>query len=288
LNQLFFTNYSRFIQEGSWISEEYVDDEKYYADAQSVMYNSCYPQVAYSINTLELSALPGYEAFTFEPGDKTFVEDYDFFGDDHKEEVIVTELSENLDDPSNNQIKVQNFKNQFQDLFQKITASVQQAQYSTGSYEKAVALAEANQARKQEFFTDALNSATARLSAAGQQSVVQGIDGLTIYDTTKPCDAIRMIGGAILLSKQDKNGQQKWVTGVTSDGISASLITAGMINAGEISIMNADEPVFRWDAYGISAYDANWYDSDIGTVVSGIDTTKFVRFDKLGIYGINS
>lgn len=288
LNQLFFTNYSRFIQEGTWISEEYVDDEKYYADAQSVMYNSCYPQVAYSINTLELSSLPGYEAFTFEPGDKTFVEDYDFFGDDHKEEVIVTELSENLDDPSNNQIRVQNFKNQFQDLFQKITASVQQAQYSTGSYEKAVALAEANQARKQEFFTDALNSATARLSAAGQQSVVQGADGLTIYDTTKPCDAIRMIGGAILLSKQDENGQQKWVTGVTSDGISASLITAGMINAGEISIMNADEPVFRWDAYGISAYDAEWYDSGIGTTISGVDTTKFVRFDKYGIYGINS
>jgi hypothetical protein len=33
LNYLFFKRYSQFIQEGTWINEEYVDDEKYYADA---------------------------------------------------------------------------------------------------------------------------------------------------------------------------------------------------------------------------------------------------------------
>jgi hypothetical protein len=43
LNKEFFKHYSRFIQEGTWISEEYVDDDKYYVDAQSVLYNSCYP-----------------------------------------------------------------------------------------------------------------------------------------------------------------------------------------------------------------------------------------------------
>jgi hypothetical protein len=78
------------------------------------------------------------------------------------------------------------------------------------------------------------------LSAAGQQSVTWGNDGITVKSVNSPCDAIRMVGGAILLSKQDENGEQKWVTGVTSDGISASLITAGIINAGEITIMNYD------------------------------------------------
>jgi hypothetical protein len=43
LNQLFYSRYSRFIQEGTWLSEEYIDDDKYYNDALSVMYNSCYP-----------------------------------------------------------------------------------------------------------------------------------------------------------------------------------------------------------------------------------------------------
>jgi hypothetical protein len=77
------------------------------------MYNSCYPQVAYTFDVLELSNLPGYEGFTFELGDKTFAEDPEFFGGDLREEVVITEIAEDLDDPSKNKIKVQNFKNQF-------------------------------------------------------------------------------------------------------------------------------------------------------------------------------
>ena len=287
LNELFFTQYSRFIQEGTWISEEYVDDEKYYADALSVLYTSCYPQVAYSIDVADLDFQSKYEHFTYQVGDKTFIEDPDFFGEGIRTEIIVTETIENLDDGTKNKIKVQNFKNQFQDLFQRITATVQQAQYNSGSYEKAVALAEANQERKNQFVTDAMMSAEARLMTAGQQSVTWGNDGITVRSVDSPCDAIRMVGGAILLSKQDKNGLQKWVTGVTSDGVSANLITAGVINAGEISIMNYNEPLFRWDAFGLSAFQTGTVEGDFGTVISEIDSTKFVRFDKYGIYGID-
>jgi hypothetical protein len=41
-----------------------------------------------------------------------------------------------------------------------------------------------------------------------------------------------------------------------------------------------DGPAFRWDAYGISAYDFN----DENNI---INTKKFVRFDKNGIYGMD-
>ena len=284
LNKLFYKNYYRFIQEGTWIDEQYVDDEKYYIDAQSVLYNSCYPQVAYAINVLSLSQLPGYELFTFELGDKTYVEDEQFFGTKLKEEIIIAEMSNYLDNPSQDSIRVQNFKNQFQDLFQKITATVQQTQYNTGSYEKAVALAEADQEKKGQFLTDALTGAASAFQVAGQQSVTQDASGITIVDENAPCNALKMIGGAIMLSKQDANGQQKWTTGLTADGISASLLTAGHINAGNIAIYNEDEPVFKWDAFGLTAYDANWYQG----VISDVNTNKFVRFDKFGIYGMNN
>ena len=282
LNQLFFKHYARFIQEGTWNNEEYVDDEKYYDDALSVMYNSCYPQVAYTIDVTEVSTRPGYELFAFNLGDKTYVEDADFFGSDYHTEVVVTEIQESLEDLTKNKIKVQNFKNQFQDLFQKITATVQQVQYSTGSYEKAVALAEAKQERKQQFLADALSGAQARLTTAGQQSVDWGDDGITVKSVNSPCDAIRLVGGAILLSKQDKNGQQKWTTGITSDGISASLLTSGILQTNEIQIMNSGDPTFRWDSFGISAFDATWLDG----VISGVNYNKFVRFDRNGLYGI--
>jgi hypothetical protein len=103
---MFFQKYSRFILEGTWISEEHVDDEKYFADAQSVLYNSCYPQVAYTLNVISLKGVPGYELLDFDLGDKTYVIDAQFFGDKQKEEVVVTEVTEMLDDPSKNNIKV--------------------------------------------------------------------------------------------------------------------------------------------------------------------------------------
>jgi hypothetical protein len=90
LNELFFSLYSRFIQEGTWISEEYIDDDKYYHDASSVMYNSCYPKVAYQINIAELSQLAGYELMELDVGDKTFVVDPEFFGQELEIEIVTT------------------------------------------------------------------------------------------------------------------------------------------------------------------------------------------------------
>jgi hypothetical protein len=75
------------------------------------MYNSCFPQTTYTINVVEISKLPGFEHFTFELGDKSFVEDVEFFGynQDHtpyREEIVLTEIKEDLDNPSKNSLKV--------------------------------------------------------------------------------------------------------------------------------------------------------------------------------------
>jgi hypothetical protein len=96
---------------------------------------------------------------------------------------------------------------------------------------------------------------------------------------------MRLIGGAILMSVEDsKTGDRIWKTGLTPEGISASMVTTGTLNAGEISIMNVNDPLFRWDAFGLSAFD---YDTKNGIVASSIRPHRFVRFDKHGIYGIN-
>jgi hypothetical protein len=55
-----------------------------------------------------------------------------------------------------------------------------------------------------------------------------------------------------------------------------------------VQIMSGNEPVFRWDAYGISAYDAVWYDEGTMKTISGINSKKFVRFDKNGLYGVDN
>jgi hypothetical protein len=61
LNSLFYKTYYRYIAEGTWTDNEAINDETYYIKSLAVMRNSCYPKATYSINILELSALPGYE-----------------------------------------------------------------------------------------------------------------------------------------------------------------------------------------------------------------------------------
>jgi hypothetical protein len=117
-NQKFYQKYSRFLQEGSWISEDYIDDELYYLDACGTARTSSKPQITYTIRVLEISQLEGYENYSFSIGDKTRMEDTEFFGwvvknglrTPYREEVIVSETTIALDSPEQNEIKVQNYK----------------------------------------------------------------------------------------------------------------------------------------------------------------------------------
>lgn len=288
LNRLFYQKYARFIQEGTWMDEQYIDDEKYYNDAQTVLYNSCYPKVAYTINVLSLGQLPGYEYFKFNVGEKTYVEDPEFFGLDSegypiKTEIIITEMTEHLDSPQSDQISVQNFKNQFQDLFQKITATVQTAQYNEGTYKKGAALVESSSAKKNAFMLDALSDPNSVLSNAGQNEVVWDNSGITVTNKNNKSEQLRLVSSGIMFSSETEGGV-RWSTGITPQGISADRILAGQINTGEICLMNGKDSTFLWNAFGINAF-------SIGTIEEGvaskISKDKFVRFDRFGIYGIN-
>ena len=128
LNKKFFSTYSRFIQEGTWSGKDYIDDNKYFSDAQVVLKDSTLPKVSYTFSIIDVSGLEGYELYKLKLGDKTWAEDPEFFGYDsngnpYREEITVTEVVRNLDSPDKNSVKVQNYRNQFQDLFQKITAT---------------------------------------------------------------------------------------------------------------------------------------------------------------------
>ena len=61
----FYTKYSRYIQEGSWTDDNYMDDDLYYLDSLSVLYQSAYPKVTYNFTPLDLKYLEGYEDFDF-------------------------------------------------------------------------------------------------------------------------------------------------------------------------------------------------------------------------------
>jgi hypothetical protein len=57
LHEKFYEKYSRFIQEGSWIQEDYVDPNLYYLDACKVSQTSANPKVSYTIKVIDVTPL---------------------------------------------------------------------------------------------------------------------------------------------------------------------------------------------------------------------------------------
>lgn len=281
LNLQFYKKYSRFIQEGSWIKEDYVDDNLYYLDSISTLQVSSQPKITYTINVLELSQLLGYEVFNFNIGDITYIEDKEFFGyslidgrTPYKEEIIVSEISLELDSPEKNSIKVQNYKSQFEDLFQRIAAQTQQAEYHTGEYNRVASIVESNGTLTLTTLENSFANNSLKLQNARDQSVVIDEYGITSTSLSNPSEMVRIVAGGIFMST---DGGQSWKTGVTGSGINTSYLTSGQINTNEIYIMNGNNAAFRWDEKGLAAYykDGNTY-----------NTKKFVRFDHNGIYGV--
>ena len=290
LNLEFYKKYSRFIQEGSWISEDYIDENLYYMDAESTLATSARPKITYNISVLELSQLEGYEAYHFALGDKTFVEDTEFFGwtwkgqdkvkTPYQEEVVISEITWELDSPEKNIIKVQNFKTQFEDLFQRITATTQSIEFHSGEYGRVTSVVETDGSIKASSLQNSFANNSFILSNARDQSVVIDENGITSTSLAYPNEMIRLVSGGLFLST---DGGTTWSTGITGGGINANYITTGQINTDKIFIMNGKFPSFRWDGHGINAYQ---FQLDSHGAPYAFNESIYTRFDQYGLYGI--
>lgn len=288
LNVLFIKTFGRFIQEGTWSGKDYIDDNKYFSDAQATLKDSILPKVSYTFSIIDVSGLEGYELYKLNLGDKTWAEDPEFFGYDtngnpYREEITVTEIIEHLDSPEKNSIKVQNYRNQFQDLFQKITATTQQVQYSEGSWNKAADFTDASADTQAKFLQDALNSAELEVSNQANQSVITNKFGITVTDPVRPSEKLRITNGAIMFSNSGEDGTESWRSAITARGINANLITAGQINTSLVQVMSGDRPTFQWNQYGINAY--SFKENENAT--TDVNRGRAVRFDQYGLYGFD-
>ena len=288
LNKEFYKKYSRFIQEGSWISEDYLDDDLYYLDAESTLYTSIFPKVTYNIKVVEISQLEGYQGYHSDIGDKTYIEDTEFFGwvikdgvkTPYKEEIVVSEITNYLDSPDQDSITVQNYKTQFDDLFQRITATTQSVEYASGAYAKAAGIVNPDGTIKVTTLQNSMANNSLIISNSKDQSVVWDDTGIIITCLTRPNEIVRLVSGGILLSK---DGGETWVAGITGNGINASYMTAGQIDASIINIYGGSFSAFRWDATGLNAYA---FDRDKDGNPSYFNYGKFIRFDQYGLYGV--
>lgn len=294
LHQKFYNKYSTYIQEGSWNSEDYIDPNIYYYDALSVAYTSSRPQVQYNIAVTRVSELPEFKFRRFHVGDTTYVQDTDFFGYEpylkndkvrtpYKEAVLISEISINFEEPDKDTITVQNYKTQFEDLFQRINATTQSLQFVQGGYNRAAGVVNEKGELKEDILQDSLLAAQDIVTKATDESVVQDNTGLTLTSLKNLDQKLKITSGGIVFSD---DGGETWTTMMKAGQIGVQFLSAGSISTSKITIMDGTTPAFRWDTNGITAY---WNGKDSITPYDSPDfkMNRFVRFDKFGIYGYN-
>lgn len=285
LNKLFFYKYARYIQEGSWIDEKYIDDNLYYLDGLSVLRTSCKPKITYDIGVIDISAAVGYEedreALQNEIGDRTYIEDTEFFGwvgepnnsRPYWEEVVVSEITYSLDDPSANKIQVKNYSTQFDDLFKRITATSQQLQFNEGAYSRVAAIVNTDGTINKDVLQESIVNVDLLLASSTNEDVYSDQSGITITNKLNDSNILRLVSGGILLST---DGGNSFITAITGRGINADLLLTGTLNTEKLVIGSKSSPNFLWNGMGISAFKKE----------KGVDYSTFVRYDQYGIYGI--
>lgn len=257
LNKQLYERYSRFIQEGTWTDNTYIDDDRYFYDAQTISQISAFPRVTYKINVIDLegSDEQGLAQYKYRIGERTFMEDEEFFGYDYitvgnddtrsavtniktpkKVNIIVSETSTNFDNESQNTITVQTYKNQYDELFQQIQATTQTLQYQQGAYNRAANAVEPDGSINVESLQSAfLNNAITLAEASMGGININTETGIEITDPTKANQVVKIIPAGLFVSS---DGGQHWTAGITGTGINASLITTGTLNAGNINIVS--------------------------------------------------
>lgn len=294
LEDTFYQKFSRFIQEGSWTSQDYIDPNLYYLDARSVAYTSSRPKISYNISVIRLNALDEYKGKKFNVGDISFIEDKEFFGyikgedawkTPYHEKVLISESTSWFDSPEKDTFTIQNYKTQFEDLFQRITATTQSLQYSTGEYNRASNIVEGKGVINTETLQNSININNELVFKSQNEEIFQDSTGLTLTDKRDPSKRTKLTSGGLFIST---DGGVTWKNAVRGEGVATQYLTSGSINTNNIAIYDGAHASFRWDKYGINAYDAT-REIDKTTnqeVLKGIITNNFVRFDQYGVYGI--
>lgn len=294
LENAFYQKFSRFIQEGSWTSQDYIDPNLYYLDARSIAYTSSRPKISYNISVIRLNALDEYKGKKFNVGDISFIEDKEFFGyikgedawkTPYHEKVLISESTSWFDSPEKDTFTIQNYKTQFEDLFQRITATTQSLQYSTGEYNRASSIVEGKGVINTETLQNSININNELVFKSQNEEIFQDSTGLTLTDKRDPSKRTKLTSGGLFIST---DGGVTWKNAVRGEGVATQYLTSGSINTNNIAIYDGAHASFRWDKYGINAYDAT-RETDPNTnqeVLKGIITNNFVRFDQYGMYGI--
>lgn len=195
--------YARFIQEGVWQGDNYINDDILYLNALKTSEESSKPRILYTINVIDLSSLEDYSHLNFDVGDKTFIQDSEFFGYINgvpiKEKVEISEIKWNLDKPEENQITIQNYKSDFNNLFQRLVSNSNNYSLNKSIYNRANNLT-ANQQINPNTIQNTLNNQSLILKNNKDGSTIIDNFGIEVGNPLNLNKKLKITSGGIFSS----------------------------------------------------------------------------------------
>lgn len=256
LSDSFYKKYEPYIKEGTWSNSNYLDNNQYYYDATKVAKEGSIPQVKYTISVIDIEPLYQDGDYDFDVADRTWVEDIGMFGINPKTgfpnrlKTLISSITEEPDFPKNDKIDVQDFTTQFEDLFQQVSATVQNLTFNENIYMRSSNFT-AQQGVKTESLQTTLDNNDLTLVKTAQENIKIDWQGQSGSDINNHNNKYKLDGQGLSFSN---DGGQSWLNVVSPNGINADYIRAGTLDAGRVRIVDGNYIYFTWDANGICAY----------------------------------
>lgn len=271
-------------------------NEQLYLDAKEVARDSSHPKLSYD---LQVAILPEVDEGLAAFGSRSRLQQTDnkkmpfvelgqlaYINDPilgaRAATGYVSEVVFVLEKPQEDSIKIQNYKTKFEDLFETITASSEAMKNKELSYDIAAGSFNPKGGITGDVLQTTLNNNEIALNYSATGVQITPMDGIILTNqkpyTNGVYGQIVLQGGGIFVSNSidAETGERIWNTGITPQGINASLINAGQINTNLIKIFAGEEMAFQWNSEGIYAYKFN----DEGLALNN----EYIKYSQEGIH----
>ena len=226
-------------------------DTSIYLDAREVSRTNAYPQVSYDVSLSLFGRKINFETYNL-LGQLININDNDLKF--YNVQGYISEVDLKLDKPWEDSIKVQNYKNKFEDLFSTIIASSNIVQANAAIYDRTVALFNSDGTLKQDVIQTTLNKVDLQYAFNKGKLTIDENRGIWAESD----DGVVAFSGGGIFTATEKDGSGNWVwhTGILPSGINASLINAGQLDTNLVRIFAGDNLRFQMNEQGLFAYRA--------------------------------
>ena len=256
-----------------------------YQDAIKMSEKYAEPQITYNINVVDISSLYDYKNYKPRLGQKVPI--YDVEMGFNGFEGFITSISKILEEPQSTNIDIATYTTKFEDVFQKLTATMTDVKYNENAIYNAASSFTESGSINTNVFQKSLSDNNYQISLGVNNDInIDKQNGILLVDKDNN-SAVKLIGRGIFLTENYEGDLDSlWKTGITGNGINANALITGNIDTKNINIWNATEGQIRfiWNEQGLSAYGATGV---VGTTTSSyqdfVDYNKYVRFNYDGL-----